>query len=424
MTILGVPEMKHLSSRPRVWLSVETAQILGLESQRGGFWPGLRSLKCNVGWEIVPFISSFVTPTIANLDLTLPRESNRLLQPTLSLLTHICRQLQSLRLDIDAFGSLSGGEIGRLISASRNTLHRIDIRSFTPPDIFPVIFNLTRLRTLVLQEPRLPDQIPSEILPPLEAIDFNGSHGSNLAQFLRSLSTQRLAELSVHCGEIIQLPTLLDSLRGVTATMNRIYLSPVTDLDHSSITLLCTFTNLTSLKIRCACENRKSWPCSFQPTDEDLSKLGESLPHICTLILSPGCSTPRRVTFTSLARLSRVCSNLEILSTRVDFASIVDGSGQPNHDNVSLGGNNARLQREGSRLRTLTVGNSPLPDTPHCEWMVALALASIFPSTKFLFSYCADETHRSWNKVWEDITACQRILHIAQAEGKRLDTYV
>lgn len=222
------------SSRPRAWVSLETIQLFWMESQQEGFWPGVRSLECNIDWEIVPFISLFLTPTITNLDLTLPRENNRLLQPTLSLLRHTCRQLKSLRMDVSTSTPLSGGEMGRLISASRHTLQHIDVRSPTPPEIFPLIFNLPWLRRLTLREPRLPDQIPSEISPSLEAIDFIGNHDPNLTQFLRRLS--RLTEVSIRCAGAIPLFTLLNSLCGAAATMNLLYLLPVTVLDRPSIT--------------------------------------------------------------------------------------------------------------------------------------------------------------------------------------------
>ena len=410
-----------LPSRPRAWVSAETIQLLGMESQRGGFWPRLFLLECNIDWEIVPFISSFLSPTITDLDLTLPRENNRLLQPTLSLLTHTCRQLQSLKVDVDTSDPPSGAEMGRLISVSRHTLHRINIRPSTPPEIFPVIFDLPLLRSLTLQEPRLPNQFPPGILPPLETIYLNGSHGPNLTQFLRRLSVQRLVAVSVYCGEIIQLSMFLDSLCGATQTANYLYLSPVSAFDRFSITLLRTFTNLTYLTIRCVCECREmSWPCSFQLTDEDLLDLGGALPYIRTLGLGPGCHRPCHATFKSLTCLSRMCGNLENLLIRVDFASIVDSSDQPNHSNTSLRVDDARPQRERSRLSMLMIGNSPLPDTPRCEWLVALALATIFPSIKLLISSCPGGMGKRWSRVRGDIRICRKIFHITQGEGKRL----
>jgi hypothetical protein len=405
-------------------ISAETIQILAMESQRGGFWPRLRGLEYDSGWDFVPFISSFLTPTITTLDLTLPSESNRLLQPTLSLLTHTCHQLQSLAMDVDASDPLSAGEMAHLISASRYTLRRIDIIPFTPPEIFPVIFNLPRLQVLNLQEPRLPNQIPPEILPHLEAIDFLGNHGSNLMRFFGSLSAQRLVEVRISDGGIIQLPKLLDILRGATTTMNVLEISPITVLDHSTTTLLSTFTNLTSLTIGCVCADPELWgPCNFQPTDENISELGDALPHIRTLSLSSSCRAPCHTTFKSLAHLSRTCGNLESLSIRADFTNILGGSDQPNHGNTSQGVNSARPQRAVSRLGMLTVGNSPLADDPRSKWMVALALASIFPSLTSLSSSRAGGTRSRWEGVLRDIIVCRKIFRIARG-GKRPTTHI
>jgi hypothetical protein len=167
------PEMDgDFWGHPRVWVTVDTIQALGMESRREGFWPGLHSLKRKVGWEIVPFISLFLTPTITNLDFTLPRESNRRLQPSLSLLARACCQHQSstmdVEVDVDTSDPLSGGEMGCLVSGSQHTLRRVQTGSFASPDTFPVITNLPQLQELILHE----------------------SRGPNLPQFLKGLSAR------------------------------------------------------------------------------------------------------------------------------------------------------------------------------------------------------------------------------------------
>jgi len=414
----------RLLSTPQAWVSVETIQLIGMESQRGGFWPRLCSLRCNIGWEIVPFLSSFLNPTITNLCLTLPQEGNRLLQPTLSLLAHTCHQLQRLTLNADTSDPLSGGETGLLISASRHTLRHIDIGPFTPPDVFLAIFDLPLLQDLTLQQSHLPSQIPLNALPRIRTINFHGSHGPNLPQFLKGVPASALTTVTITHGGIIQLSATLNPLRGASATINTLYLSPITALDHSSVTLLCSFTNLKYLSIGCICETLGPiGPCSFQPTDENILELGGALPHISLLSLAPGCREPRHVTFTSLICLSRTCCDLGGLSIRVDFTSVVGGSSQLNHRDLYPGVNSTRPQRAKSRLGTLTVGNSPLPDFPRCEWVVALALVRIFPSIRFLTSYCTEEMDGRWKGVKEDILVCQKIFRIT-ATGKHLDTCV
>jgi len=410
----------HYWSRSRAWVSVETIEFIWVESKLGGFWPRLRSLRCKIGWEIVPFLSSFLNPTITNLDLTLPRQGNQLLRPTLSLLTHTCRQLQSLILDADTSDQPSGSEMGRLISASRRTLHRIEIRPFTPPGIFPIIFGLPRLQHLSLQKPHLPNQTPPNLLPHFQTINFHGNHGPNLTQFLRGIPVSALTMVTISHGGLIQLSATLNPLRGASATMNTLYLLPVAALDHSSVTLLCSFTNLKSLSIGCICEDLGlSGPCGFQLTDENIRDLGGALPHISLLSLAPGCRGPRHVTFTSLICLSRVCGKLGSLSIRVDFTSIAGG---PDKLNRGPGVNNAHPQRATSRLGTLIVGRSSLPDSPRCEWVVALALVRIFPHIRFLFSYCTDGMRGRWEEVLEDILVCKKIIRITRATGKHLNT--
>jgi len=304
---LGVPTLyiMHLRDYTRASVSVETIQQLGMESQRGGFWPKLRWFKCNIGWDLVPFIPSFTSPTITRLDLTLPHESNTLLQPTLSLLAHTCRQLQSLAVDANISCQISSGEMGRFISASRHSLFRIKIKPFTPPEIFPMVFDLPRLQDLTMYKPHPPNQIPPNMSPHLQHANFHGD-------------ASRLTTVTITRGGIIQLSTILESMCGASATMQLLCFSPVMGFDHSSITLLRLFINLTNLLIGCVCEDLgPGGSCNLQPTDENVPELGEALPHIRSLSLAPGCRAPRHVTFTSLIRLSRTCGDLERLSIRV-----------------------------------------------------------------------------------------------------------
>ena len=255
---------------------------------------------------------------------------------------------------------------------------------------------------------------------------FRSNHGPNLPQFLRGIPVLALTAVTISHGGIIQLSATLNALRGASATINTFRLSPVMALDNSSVTLLCLFTNLRSLSIGCICENLGlSGPCNFQPTDENILELGGALPHILLLSLAPGCRGPRNVTFASLICLSRMCDELGSLSIRVDFTSIIDGSNQLNHSDLGQGVNIVRTKRATSTLgMSLIVGNSPLPDFPRCEWAVALALVMVFPSIRFLSSYCKDEMGGRWEDVKRNILICKNIFRTTQATGKHLSTYV
>jgi hypothetical protein len=67
------------------------------------------------------------------------------------------------------------------------------------------------------------------------------------------------------------------------------------------------------------------------------------------------------------------CGNLGNLTVRVGFTSVIGGSDQLNHSSPDLAVNSARPRR----AIMLDVGDSPLPEIPHCEWVVALALGTI-----------------------------------------------
>ena len=428
VTVLGVPKLDfRLIMRPvdncLACISKETVQIFWTESQRGGFWPGVRSLECYVAdWNTTPLISSFLTPTITRLNLFFPHKSNPLLPPTLSLISDTCHRLQSLIIDHRASSSPPGSDIGRLISALGSTLRSIKVRSFTPPEIFPVIFKLPLLRNLELEEPRLPDQIPPGTLPPLETVEFAGDHGPNLAEFLRRFSVKKFARVAVDSNVAIQPLPLLSSLTGATTTMKYITLSPVTTLCRSSIALLCTFTNMTYLVVRCVCTKPKIHSqCSLRLTDQDLLDLGEALPRIRSLGLSPWCFIQRHFAFKTVVHLSRICGSLEYLAAKVDFTSFVRGYDQMNSSSVSPGDHNS--QRRRSRLRRWDVGNSPLPSYQRSELVVAVAVATTFPSIKIICTGCEDEEKRKWVQMQRTMYTCQKISGILQAEGERLNAF-
>jgi hypothetical protein len=90
-----------------------------------------------------------------------------------------------------------------------------------------------------------------------------------------------LSTVKITRGERIEFSALLRSLLGAAATISELNISPITTIDHSSITFLRSFANLTSLTIGCICEDHQlSGPCSFQPTDGNILELGEALPRI------------------------------------------------------------------------------------------------------------------------------------------------
>ena len=85
--------------------------------------------------------------------------------------------------------------------------------------------------------------------------------------------------------------------------MTTLFISPTAALDCSSVTFLCSFTNPTTLTFYCICgTHEQDLPCSFRPTDEDISELGEGLPHIRFLRLGADCCSPTRLHPPSLYR--------------------------------------------------------------------------------------------------------------------------
>jgi len=145
----------------------------------------------------------------------------------------------------------------------------------------------------------------------------------------------------------------------------------------------------------------------FQPTDQTVAGLGVAVPNITHLTLGgPTCPNLKYVTFLSLVSLSKSYRDLETLTIRVDFRSMVIPSLRWS-EGFQTGATFDGPQGSACKLRKLVVGLSTLPNHPDTGWVVAIGLGKIFPSLSEIVSSDEDD----WGIVWRNIGTLHQVFH-------------
>ena len=396
-------------------VSPETISFLGMQSTLDPLWHRLASLRLTegLGWDAVTSTLTFLSPKIIHLTLILPRHNSILLQPTLSIASDRCHWLQELVLDTVADDSHSVRWVGKLISASRSTLRTLEIRSpFKTGYLLTIIASLTQLRNLRLEGVHFPSDLPSDAFPTLEEVTFVRLHGQRPQHFFEHLRTTTLKVVKVHATDTVTFKESITALARFSPTLRVLEISGVADLDLPSVVIPHLFTNLTTVHLRCC---RRGDPCAFRPTDKAIAELGAAMPNITHLSLgSPGCSNLRCITFLSLISLSQTCKNLETLTVRVDFQTMVTPPPSENRD-AGAGRTFDGTLGNWCKLHKLVVGVSNLPRNPESGWIVAVGLGEIFPSLSEIVGYGPERP--KWEQVSRNIKMLRQVHRTMQQQG-------
>ena len=308
--------------------------------------------------------------------------------------------------------------VGELISASRGTLRTLEIRSpFKTGYLLIIIANLTQLRNLKLEGAHFPRDLPSDAFPTLEEVTFVRFHGQRLQHFFEHLRTTTLKVVKIYATDTVTFEESITALVRFSATLRVLEISSVADLDLSNVVAPRLFTNLTTFHLWCCRTTRRGDPCAFRPTDKVIVELGAAMPNIIHLSLgSPSCSNLRCITFPSLINLSQTCKNLETLTIRVDFQTMVTPSLDENQD-VEAGETFDGVPGSGSacQLHKLVVGVSTLPRSPESGWIVAIGLGEIFPLLSEVVGYGSEGP--KWERVSRNIGMLRQVHRTMQQQG-------
>lgn len=403
--------------RLRNWeVSFGTISFLGKRSTLEPLWPRLTALTLTsgLGWDAVPYTLSFLSPKITDFTLVLPQRSNILL-PVLSTASDRCRWLQRIVLDVVVGGSLTIEGVVGLISACRDTLRSLEIRSPFRAEYLAVIATLPHLRTLRLETAQFPCDLPLDAFPSLEEVTILRFHGPRLQHFFSRLRSTNLKLVKVYSIDTIAFKKSIAVLSKFSTSLEVLEIAAVVNLDlPDSLVPHPLFANLRKLHVGCLRwgDGLIHGPCMFRPTDLAIAKLGAAIPNITHLTLgSPTCPNLLCVTFLSLVSLSKTCRDLESLVIKVDLKSMITRSPRGSEDgagDMGLGGTGGNA----CKLRRLVVGLSVLPDSPDSKWLVAIGLGKLFPYLTQISVYSGDQ--HKWGEVERNIKISRRILRNIQ----------
>ena len=398
-------------------VSSETISFLGMQSILDPLWPRLTSLRLTGGLSlaVVPTLT-LLSPKITSLALTIPQGSDILLQPMLSIASNRCHSLRELVLDVLVGDSASACVVGGLISASRDTLRTLEIKSLFKAEYLPFIADLPHLQSLKLRKASFPHYIPPNALPSLEEVTILRFQGQRLQDFFKRLCTTVLRVVNI--GGTISATTfeeLVAALSRFSASLTTLKVTNVSNLVLPNVVAPgLLFANLKYLHVGCLCVGEGTHAqCAFQPTDQTIAQLGAATPNIAHLTLgNPTCRALQCATFLSLVSLSKTCQNLETLDLKVDFQTMVTPS-LPRSENVETGAASAGPQDNPCKLHTLAVGLSTLPDHSESRWIVAIGLGKIFPSLSKVVGHHDSDRHK-WEEVRNNIGLLRQVLCTVQ----------
>ena len=401
-------------------VSSETVSFLGtLSTLSDPLWPRLTSLSLvrGLGWDAATSALGFLSPKITKFTLILPRDDNILLQPILSTASDRCHQIQELALDVVADNSHCAQKAGELIYACRDTLHTLCIWSPLKAEYFPIIANLPRLRILSLLGAHPPCDLPLNAFPALENVSFSKFHGQGLQHFFKRLCTTGLEVVDVEGTDTIAFKELIATLLRFSATLRFLHISPVSDTELPSGVVPRLFANLRTVSFGCSCwVNDDQDQCAFRLTDQAIAELGAAMPNITDLYLGNiYCPSLQPTAFLSLVSLSKTCKDLESLTIKVDFRTMI----APSLDESEDGGADATVDGtqgnagDGCKLRDLDVGLSTLSDHPESGWIVAIGLGKIFPSLPGVAAGYGS-SRSEWVQVRRNIGMLRRVFRTVQ----------
>lgn len=142
---------------------------------------------------------------------------------------------------------------------------------------------------------------------------------SEARAYLPALRSLALAATNTY-DWVVFLASSHPTLTAVRLTLTQLDLSGHHAVDPALISQVCAFTGLTHLNVGCSCPTDR---CVFTLTDDDLSNLSLTLPHLEWLMLGHQCDKNAcTTTFRSLLFLSARCPSLMFIAVHFNTAQI------------------------------------------------------------------------------------------------------
>ena len=105
-------------------ISIPSFQILNMEVNNSPLFPKLQTLSWRTGWDFVPFISSFLSPSLLSVTIYFVNNKFNVLQvPTLCNLASECCRLEEIYLFGLTLDREADDAISDLLLKSANAIH-------------------------------------------------------------------------------------------------------------------------------------------------------------------------------------------------------------------------------------------------------------------------------------------------------------
>jgi hypothetical protein len=342
-------------------------------------WPKVQTLWWTAPPEQLQYLKYFLTSGVRNLKVNFEDAGDEEFQATLCLIESHCENLYQLHL----FDSES-----RENKALQDTIRRIihknssTLRMFMPPQdpsspLVEDILRLPQLQELVMHVPKVPDSLPSGILPSLKSLTFSLHDPLDIPKMLGKLRETKLLNFVLHCpyptspgerkalAKFFEISGLYDSLRFFVWKPPSGGEAPT----WSFATLFQPFANLQALQLDITC-----YPtCCFKFGHDHVVQISQWMPRLRDLNFGgspcPFGGTNTNIGYNTLAVLAKNCPNLYLLSIHFDIKTfgLVNWRVEPN-PNVTL----------------WDVGATVLPEDPETRTFIALAVAKLFPNVTFV----------------------------------------
>ena len=418
------PKVQHLSVfSPSAVISPAALHLLRLYSPDSPLLPNLASLIWESDETYLPFISLFISRSLASIFIDVPRDASPMVPPiltTLSISSPDIREVQVERL----FHSPSTEETSSqlLMQCDPYRLRKYNVDSTLHASALRHVIQLPSLEEfwLVVDSPQFQDPLPIVVFPNLRLLDVEYSGDPTWLKLLPAIENPVLASIFVQClgSDVALLMEAFQLTLSGCGVRERLQEFRVRSRDDFKITprmIACTLLlkNLTSLKLLSDCSPTVCQ--TFDLTDDDIDLLAQAMPHLESLAVGEEpCGLPSQITFNSLYTASHRRPRLKSLQIHFNpslFVTNVD-TGSDSGD-ITLGLPEPKVPpSELCSVTTFRVGKIPVPQESNAPYIMALGLLGVFPRLENLENDDGD-----WEEINDLIGVCRRMGRFAFGKG-------
>ena len=413
-------KVQHLEVlSPEAVISPAALHLLQLCSPCSPLLPNLVSLNWDSDETFLPFISPFISRSLATIVIDVPRGASPMLPPILTTLSTLSPDLREIQIERLYHGpSTEEASSQLLMQCNPYRLRKYNVDSPISAAAFKHLVQLPSLEEfwLVVDSLQLPDPLPIVVFPSLRLLDVEYNGDPTWLDLLPAIENPVLTSIFVECSgsDVTQFMEAFQLILAGCGMHERLQEFRVRSQAEFRITpqimaRTFPFKNLTSLKVLSECSPTVCQ--TFDLTDHDIDLLTKAMPSLESLAIGEEpCGVPSQIAFKSLYTISHRCPRLTTLQIHFNPALFVTGvdTGSVSGD-VALGLPNLKTPPSDlCSVTTINVGNIPLPPESNTSYIMALGLLGVFPRLEKI-----DYDDGDWEDIDDLIGVCRRMGRFA-----------